>query len=221
MINFGTLESSVDLAVLTPAEDGTLEKMFPHTMEKCGGIYIFYEFEKFLGNIVGEGIIKSFAKDYLDEYLEILNEFQVKMRSSGPFAVGITLPFSFRTLVGKKYHGGLEEALNSSIYKDSGTYIDRNGKIRIPIKEFEKFFHKTIEKLFKFIEQYLDDEVKTLIIVGRLAECKFIRDSIQHRFKTTKNVIPDEAETTVLKGAVVYGHKPITKSSQTQCIAFK
>lgn len=190
-------------------------------MDKCGGIYIYYEFEKFLENIVGDGILKSFAKDCLEDYLDMLDHFKIQKQSSAFSDVIIRFPRTFIDLVKKKYKGGLKEALHSSIYKGRVRVICN--KLKIPIEEFQKFFHETIKKIVNFIYQYLNDTIEFVIIVGRLADCQIVQYSIQNsfNFETSMIVIPDKAELTVLKGAVVNGYIPNKKSSRTQCIAFK
>lgn len=62
MVHLYKLGRCVDIVVHEQAEDGTLEKLFPLTNE---GISVDDEYEKFMENIGGKGILKSFAKDFM------------------------------------------------------------------------------------------------------------------------------------------------------------
>lgn len=49
--------------------DGILKKLYLFIRENCGGIFVDEEFEKFMENIGGEGIMKLFVKDYIEDFL--------------------------------------------------------------------------------------------------------------------------------------------------------
>lgn len=75
LVHLSQLGRSVDIAVHERAEDGTLEKLFPLTKETSEGISVDDEYEKFMENIGGKGILKSFAKDYMEDYLIMRRDF--------------------------------------------------------------------------------------------------------------------------------------------------
>jgi molecular chaperone DnaK (HSP70) len=49
-------------------------------------------------------------------------------------------------------------------------------------------------------------------MVGGFSESPIMQSAIKEAFSTKKVIIPDEAGLAVLKGAVMYGHKPQTIS---------
>lgn len=222
MYNFGSyiypLGGSLEIAVHKRAEDGTLA-LFPPTGDNCGGISVDDEYEKFLESIGGKGIIKTFAKDHIEDYFIMLREFEIKKRESSYSNVKIRIPESFHNLLKRKYEGGMEKALTLSIYKDIVNYS--NYTLNLPHEVFKMFFQKTIQNVSNLIEQTVQKTgVKVIIMVGGFADFVIIRDSIIERFKNNRIVVPTDAGLAVLKGAVYMGHIPNTKSSQVQCYIY-
>lgn len=119
----------------------------------------------------------------------------------------------------KLFKGGIKEALKSSIYKDSVTY-DKY-KLCLSHEEFNTFFQKTILNTLNCIEENLQNtDVKVIIMVGGLADCEIIRNSLLERFENYQIVTPDKPGLAVLKGAVYLGHFPNTKQSKVQCFTY-
>lgn len=219
LVHLSQLGRSVDIAVHERAEDGTLEKLFPLTKETSEGISVDDEYEKFMENIGGKGILKSFAKDYMEDYLIMRRDFETKKRESSCTKVYIRIPQSFDDLMKKLFKGGIKEALKSSIYKDSVTY-DKY-KLCLSHEEFNTFFQKTILNTLNCIEENLQNtDVKVIIMVGGLADCEIIRNSLLERFENYQIVTPDKPGLAVLKGAVYLGHFPNTKQSKVQCFTY-
>lgn len=193
--------------------------MSPLTKETLEGISVDDEYEKFMENIGGKGILKTFAKDNMEDYLIMRRDFETKKRESSCTNVYIRIPEKFDDFLKKKYKGGMKGALHFSDYKGRVTF--KNFKLRMSHKEFNKFFQKTIQTTFKCIEKYLKcTDVKVIIMVGGLADCKIIQNSLQESLKGYKVVTPHEPGLAVLKGAVYLGHVPNTKQSKVQCITY-
>lgn len=211
---------SVKVAVLEFAADGTLKKLYPPTRENCGGISVDEEFEKFMENIGGEGIMKSFAKDHIEDFLMMQREFETKKRESSNKAIKIRIPESFHKTLKKRYNGGMEAALHLSPYRDIVSFF--SFKLILPPEVFKTFFNKTIQNVSNLITQNPQKGgVKSIIMVGGLAGSEIIRDSLRERFSDTYVIVtPPEAELAVLKGAVYLGHIPSSKSSQVQCLTY-
>lgn len=218
LVHLYQLGRSVDITVHEQAEDGTLEKLFPLPKETSEDISVDDEYEKFMEKIGGEGILKAFAKDYMEDYLIMRREFETKKRDSSCTNVYIRIPKKFDDFI-KKKKGGMKKALQFSIYKDTVTY-DKY-KLCFSHKEFNKFFQKTIQNTLNCIEQNLQNtDVKVIIMVGGLADCEIIQNSLQERFKNYKIVTPHDAGRAVLKGAVYFGHLPNAKQSKVQCYIY-
>lgn len=220
LIHLYPIAFSVKIAVLELADDGTLKKLYPPTRDNCGGISVDEEYEKFMESIGGEGIMKSFAKDHIEDFLIMQGDFEIIKRQSLNATITIRIPESFHKILEKKYEGGMKTALEISNYKGIVTYS--RYKLRLPPEVFETFFHKTIQNVSNLIERNPQKrDVESIIMVGGFAECRIIRDSLKKIFLNIYRIItPPEAKLTVLKGALYLGDFPNSKSSQVQCITY-
>lgn len=178
---------------------------------QCGEISVDEDFEKFMDTIGGKGIMKLFAKYNMKEYLTLLRNFEAKRFEESRPIVRMNVPLSLDALIQEKYGCGIKKSLQSTMYRDRVTY--EQNKLCIPRSVFKTFFQNTINNVSKFIEEILaKTDAKDVIITGRFADCKLVKDSLLERFKTYRIVIPPEAGLAVLKGAVYFGHIPNTKS---------
>ncbi|CAG2242635.1 unnamed protein product [Mytilus edulis] len=50
--------------------------------------------------------------------------------------------------------------------------------------------------------------VTHLLLVGGFSDCQFIKDAVNTEFPEKRIIIPEEASLSVLRGAVLFGHKP-------------
>lgn len=224
MVHLYLLEDRVNITINEEAADGTLEKLLPSTIDHSGGFSVKDEFEKFMENIGSKDILKSLANDYMEDYLPIWREFEAKTNELSRKNVTIKIPHSFYDLL-ETWKGGVEKALQDSIYKDRVTYSKY--KLRLLRQDFKKnsecgdFFRKTIQNVLNIIEQSVQETgVKVLIMVGGYADFEIIRESLQKRFNTYRVVTPHEPGLAVLKGAVCLGHFPNTKQSRVQCYIY-
>lgn len=220
LVHLYPIAFSVKIAVLELADDGTLKKLYPPTRDNCGGISVDEEYEKFIESIGGEGIMKSFAKDHIEDFLIMQGDFESIKRQSWNATITIRIPESFHKIMEKKYKGGMKTALEFSTYKGIVTYSCY--KLRLPPEVFETFFHKTIQNVSNLIEKNLQNrDVEYIIMVGGFAGCEIIRDSLKNIFLDKYRIItPPNAELAVLKGALYLGDIPNSKSSQVQCFTY-
>lgn len=203
---------SVDIAVhINPDENGTLKEMILVNRGQFTGISVDDEFEKFLETIGGKGIMNSFAEVNMNDYLTMLRDFEVKkFKALESDIIRIYVPVTLDELINQKFKGGIPEALQSTIYGNDVTFS--NQKLCISNFVFNTFFQNAINNISKFVEKILTKtDTKDIIIIGRLADCKLVKDSLLERFKTYRIIIPHEAGLASLKGAVYFGHK------QSQC----
>lgn len=197
---------SVDIVVYKEAKDETLKKLYPPTGGRCDGVSFDCEYEQFLENIWGKDIMKTFAKDYMEDYLIMQSDFETKIRASPKENVIIIIPHSFHMLLKEKYADAddIKKALDASIYKNV-KYCDH--KLKLPLEVIMKFFQKKVEYVVNIIKQnHQRTDVKSIIIVGGLAEINIIEDSLRERLHTDWSIfIPPTARLVVSKGALWYG----------------
>lgn len=155
--------------------------------------------------------MKLFAEVKMKDYLTMLRNFEVKQfEASESGIVRIYVPVTLEALINQKYRGGIPEALQSTIYGNSVTF--QHHKLCISNSVFNSFFQNAINNISKFIEKILTKtDTKDIIVIGRFADCKLLKDSLLEKFNTNRIIIPPEAGLASLKGAVYFGHV------QSQC----
>ncbi|CAG2203672.1 unnamed protein product [Mytilus edulis] len=157
---------------------------------------------------------ESFEKEDTSAYLDLFREFETVKRtitSEKSGRVNITVPYTTLDLLCKKH---LREDFPSTVHASSlSTKISlKADKMRFEVDLIKTLFESTIQEIIKLIGEILQRQtardVPTFLLVGGFSECVLVQDAIQKKFKDKKIVIPDEAEITILKGAVLFGHKP-------------
>ncbi|KAH3857317.1 hypothetical protein DPMN_099923 [Dreissena polymorpha] len=89
---------------------------------------------------------------------------------------------------------------------------EQTDKIIIPASDLQSWFDVPTTKLISHIKGLLEQpnicNVKTILLVGGFAECKYIQKRIKTDIPGMRLVVPEEAGLAVLKGAVIFGHNP-------------
>lgn len=199
IVIFCPLGDSVDISVhIKPDENGTLKETLIEDRL----------LESPWTTIGGKGIMNLFAEVNMNDYLTMLRNSEVqKFRELESDIIRINVPVA---LINQKFKGGIPEALQSTSYGNDVTFS--NHKLFISNSVFNTFFQNAINNISKFIEKILTKTgTKDIIIIGRFADCKLVKDSLLEKFKTYRIIIPPEAGLASLKGAVYFGH------IQSQC----
>lgn len=178
-----------------------------------GGKSIDEAFFSFLSDICGRTVMDDLKTKELEDYIDLFQEFETKKRSirtNQANKVVITLPVSLTDLV-KDKHEKFENALGKSRYKDCVNYAKQ--KLHISPDTFRSLFTKTIEELIKHIRKLLSNDklsgLNTILMVGGFSECELVQDSVRKEIGAPRKlIIPEEAGLAVLKGAVLFGHRP-------------
>lgn len=219
---------TADITVHKRTVDGTLEELYPATGGPLGGTSVDSEYEKIFEEIAGKDILKSFAKESMEDYLAMLRDFEAKKRDSsganksessganksdGPAQepkVRIVIPLKLDKYIKKKIPGGISKALQMSNYKGSITYNNYKLCLKLPI--FQNLFQNAIDGIIKCVANVLAnkdfDDVTNIIMVGGFSDCKFVQAALREKFKTRDFIIPADAGLAILKGAVYFGHLP-------------
>ena len=151
-----------------------------------------------------------------DDYLDLMREIETKKRALTPTDTGkinIRLPIS----VFEEY-----QEMNSASLKDKDKANLKNGKkigikvdgdkLRINANVIQGLFAETCGNIVEHVREVMASHgvegTDTIMLVGGFAESEMLREAIKSGFEYCKVIIPQEAGLAVLKGAVLYGHKP-------------
>ncbi|KAL5012090.1 hypothetical protein ScPMuIL_010641 [Solemya velum] len=75
---------TVDITVHEVNKDGTLKEIYQANGGPWGGTMVDDEFKKFFSRIVGGSVWHTFQNEFMDDYLELVREFEVKKREISP-----------------------------------------------------------------------------------------------------------------------------------------
>lgn len=214
-INFLPIGDSVGVAVhIKSDENGTLKETLVNRGQFTG-ISVDDEFEKFLETMGGKDIMNTYAEKNMKDYLTMLKNFDAKkFEASESDIIRIFVPVTLDALISQKFKGGIPEALQTTVYGNDVTFSYQ--KLCFSNSVFNTFFQNAINNISKFVEKILSKtDTKDIIIIGRFADCKLVKDSLREKFKTYRIIIPPKAGLASLKGAVYFGH------IQSQCTLYR
>ncbi|VDI73661.1 Hypothetical predicted protein [Mytilus galloprovincialis] len=205
---------TADIAVHEKMEGHHLKELCRATGGACGGTSVDDEFLLFLQEIFESEVIKQFKIDDPESFLLLLRSFESAKRKKQPNTTGkvsIHLPYVPLSKLCEDYHQQkVEEVINSSSLHH--VVVFKSGHLRIDADYFKSFFNKTLKKLETVMQKVFEDArvqgVENIILVGGFAECELVQKTIRSCFPSKRVIIPYECGLAVLKGAVMYGHKP-------------
>lgn len=184
-----------------------------------GGTKVDESFEDLVKDLVGSRVYSAFKTQHTEDWLELMRDFELKKKTIRPENEGqITLTFPMSLFMLSKQVNGkdLEKSISTST-KYSKSVECTNNKIRFKNSIFKKLFERSCENVVAHVKNiihrlYLHD-LKVIVMVGGYSESLMLQHYITKNFPQIKIVIPIEANTAILKGALIYGHKPelITK----------
>ena len=80
VVFFIFLGGTVDIIVHTAEEDGRLTGVAKASGGKWGGIQVDMTFLRFLEELVGEDVMKTFKSEYMSSYIHKMRDFEMKKR---------------------------------------------------------------------------------------------------------------------------------------------
>ena len=205
---------TADITVHQRSNDGKLKEVRPASGGPWGGKSVDDAFLAFLTELVGKQVIETLKEENMDDYLELMREFETKKRSitvSKGGKVSMTFPVTISELVKKsRKDNSMENALKASRYCNSVNW--KTQKLQINAELFRSLFDETIDGVVGHIEEVLRDrqalDVENILMVGGFSECELVQKKVREVFSEKRIIVPDEAGLAVLKGAVLYGHIP-------------
>lgn len=112
------------------------------------------------------------------------------------------------------------ERIQSSYLKDQ---ISVNAdKLKLSTNLMESFFRDSIEKIVKQIHTILKsiEDVQMILLVGGYGESPLLQETFKKEFVNMIIVTPQDCNLVVMKGAVLYGHNPMTISARILQFAY-
>ena len=218
-IGGGTVDITAYRISSSPEEH--IEVILPAIGNDCGGSMVNKNFEKFLGELVGD---RTFARyiDTGDEALKVTHRAMMNELINITFErqkiifgekggvggrVSIRLPDTFM----EQYHSKLVEGIRKM--GDSQIELS-SGDLRIAYPKMKEFFQPVVEGLLQCLTEALqsvpaEEEIGTIYIVGGFGGSKYIYNTITEKFGDRyKYITPTENDFAVVHGAVLFRQNP-------------
>lgn len=195
--------------------DGTLNELLPPTGGAFGGTTVDNEFMAILTRIFGADVIKQLKNNYMSEYWEFMDDFELKKRMfDGTCSVVMQIPLRMLELYKTEVGESVEESLMSS--NIAGSVEFAHDKMKIAKALMIDIFNSAVTKIKEKTEELLNAVplgVDSILLVGGFSESKYLQSVMQEHFGNL-TIFPKEPSESVLKGAVIYGHEPKGISSR-------
>ncbi|XP_060578574.1 heat shock 70 kDa protein 12B-like [Ruditapes philippinarum] len=210
---------TADISVHEKQIDETLKELHKASGGPWGGIIVDNNYLEWLTKIFGNTTMQKFTSKQMEDYFQMLRDFEIKKRSVTPELKG---KFTFRLFSSIKelYQESNMPPLGKRVADLglSGMVTFSSDKLRVDVSVVKQWFETPINSVIEHVQHILAKQnmqtVETVLLVGGFGECKLVQDLIQRELKSKKIIIPEEAGLVVLKGAVRFGHYQDTVRSR-------
>ncbi|XP_068758558.1 heat shock 70 kDa protein 12A-like [Montipora capricornis] len=205
---------TVDVTAHEVDENDDIKEIYHATGGDFGGTKVDEQFENLLTKIFGEDFMSEFCRTYPSDWLDVMNDFEVKKRSDRVIKGEVTrirLPANFIFLLRQK-NGKDHNRIIRPHYKDDQVKISKE-YLCLGSEIVETLFEPAITSIIDHLKSLLKKKVlkgvRILFLVGGFSESPLLQARIKEEFKAKyKILIPNDAQTAVVKGAVMFGKRP-------------
>ncbi|XP_060585384.1 heat shock 70 kDa protein 12A-like [Ruditapes philippinarum] len=201
---------TADITVHQKMDDGSLKEIQKASGGAWGGNEVDKSYLQLLENIVQAATMNKFQREEMNDYFDLLREFETKKRSitrNNEGKITFKLPLSLCKLAELD---GIKIATKIERSHDKKKYSWIGDKLRIEKIAAKALFAPPIEKLLNHVKNMFEQpeiqDVDAILLVGGFSECDLVTEAFEQSFPDKRLLIPKEAGLAVLKGAVRFGH---------------
>ncbi|WAQ99932.1 HS12B-like protein [Mya arenaria] len=150
--------------------------------------------------------VKTFKEKYLNEYWEMLADFEMSKRKfDGNDQLIVKFPARLDEIYGE--HESIDDVLQRAGCSEDIKI--KRGKMHISKDKGQWIFDETIDQIIERTQSLLNvlENVDYIVLVGGFSESKYLQTRMKAEFGD-KVVAPTEPRTAVMKGAVLFGQRP-------------
>ncbi|XP_060565808.1 heat shock 70 kDa protein 12A-like [Ruditapes philippinarum] len=207
---------TVDITIHQVVDKDQLKEIDSASGGAWGGTMVDEAFKQFLIKLVEKDVYEKFEQDCKEDLVHLYREFETKKRNiilgktgMETMKIPIALVDTFEDVRRKKLKDHVEKIKE---FQDKVKII--GDKLRVDADIMRSWFDlstkKTVEHVKQLFEHKNAKDVKTILLVGGFSESPMLQDAMRKNFKGKRLIIPDDAGLVVLKGAVIFGHNPVT-----------
>ncbi|XP_053399339.1 heat shock 70 kDa protein 12A-like isoform X2 [Mercenaria mercenaria] len=207
---------TIDITVHQVIVDGKLRELHKASGGAWGGTEVDKAYEQFIACVAGKETFQVFKEEHMDDYIDLFRTFEVKKREISPqqsTKVTFRIPPSLAETILEATGHTIKDRILLSEYRDQVWY--QSGKLRVDADVTRTFFQKSVDSIITHISSLTEKQsarnYEAILMVGGFSESKVLQDVIRNKFGDgMKIIIPEGAGLAVLKGAVIFGHRPST-----------
>ncbi|XP_053378885.1 heat shock 70 kDa protein 12B-like [Mercenaria mercenaria] len=211
---------TIDITVHQVIVDGNVRELHKASGGAWGGTMVDKAYEQFLVSVAGSAVVQKFKEDHMDDFIDLFRTFEVTKREISPeksAKVTFRLPPSFTDTFLEITGGSIAKKISSTEFRDRISYL--SGKLRVDANITLDFFQKSVDSIVRHISSLLQDSsvqpCEAILMVGGFSESKVLHNAIKDEFgRMMKIIISESPGLAVLKGAVIFGHRPSTISER-------
>lgn len=181
-----------------------------------GGTQVNSSFQGLLIKLVGAPILSKFKSKCMVDYLEMMNDFEIKKQFAtleNEEEVMLTFPGSLVKLFEEETDGeSLSDVIKQTPMGDQLEWT--SGRLIIQPELFKTFFTVSIDNVISKLEELFSAtasrDVSTLLLVGGFSESPILRKAIRKAFRDKRIIHPEHPSLAILEGTVIYGHSPMS-----------
>ncbi|XP_052780048.1 heat shock 70 kDa protein 12A-like isoform X2 [Mya arenaria] len=185
---------TVDITVQEITTNGAMKNIYKASGGDWGGTKVDDAYIKFLADVVGNETLLEYKRTHMEDYLYLISDFEVKKRAVNllqsnitvTLRISVTLSELVQKIKGKTLEDLLKESQHSS----------------------EPQIDSIIDHVSGIVEQQNVSEIEAIVLVGGFSKCLLLQQAFKSKFKSFKIIVPNDGDLAVLKGAVIFGHKP-------------
>ncbi|CAG2238267.1 unnamed protein product [Mytilus edulis] len=202
---------TADITVHKKVANGRLKELHRAIGNDCGGTAIDKRFFELFEEIVGKTVLNSLKRECPLAYFDLVREFESKKRTVETKRVFMEIPLvALDKMCQKVLQNNFEILLENSPHLQEIKLVA--SKIRMSVDFFKTFFMPSIKGVISLMREIFRNKslknVAHVLMVGGFSECQLLQNAVRNAFPDQRIIIPDEAGLSVLKGAVLFGHKP-------------
>lgn len=195
-------------------QTGQLSEIYQATGNDCGGTSVDRRFYQIFEDIFGD-VMTKLQRDDPSAYLDLLREFETVKRTINKEKTGkvnITIPYAaINTMCTTSLGKDLISIVHNSCYGEK--IAIKGDKMRFEADFMREIFQPTIDDIIELMETIFDEtendvDISQILLVGGFSECVLIQEAVKEAFPEKRVIVPEDAGLAVLKGAVLFGHRP-------------
>lgn len=206
---------TIDICVHEKLRDGKIEEILPRQGVICGGQLVNENYEKFLKNLVGKEVWKTFVLTHPAVYIEMLAKFEEQKKdfTIETHLISIRIEAALlNTLKEADSSLTLMELIKNSEYASHLEYDDVTNNLSVNRELMQHFFKETLDTITKTIDEVKNKcskekkDVQALILSGGLSESPYIRKKLENEFGKQLAILRElDPRNTVVRGAILIG----------------